>query len=98
MWIINRSEESDQQQDSIHQLENRFRSGGIEESEIVWMRIYPNRCFFSIKIVNSETGDTLKHNYRNFTDMQKYHNFWRPVNSADMLEISKVFELQRSLC
>ncbi|MGD9280592.1 MAG: hypothetical protein PVF60_06865 [Desulfobacterales bacterium] len=25
-----------------------------------------------------------KHNYRIFTGMQKYHNFWKPVNFADM--------------
>jgi hypothetical protein len=23
-------------------------------------------------------------------DMPKYHNFWRPVNFADMLEVSKL--------
>ncbi len=30
MWIIRRNAVSDEQQDSIQQLENRFRSGGME--------------------------------------------------------------------
>ena len=32
------------------------------------------------------------------TDMQKYHNFWRPVNFADMLEQPQLLELQKNLC
>ncbi len=30
--------------------------------------------------------------------MQKYHNFWRPVNVADMLEIAQVLAAQKRLC
>jgi len=35
MWIIYKNAVSDEQQDSIQQLENRFRSGGIDASEII---------------------------------------------------------------
>jgi hypothetical protein len=34
---------SDEQQDSIQKLENRFGSGGMGESEIVYVDLYPNR-------------------------------------------------------
>ena len=37
MWIIQRNAVSDEQQDSVQQFENRLRSGGIENSEIVYM-------------------------------------------------------------
>jgi hypothetical protein len=31
------------------------------------------------------TTDILKKpKYRNFIDVQKYHNFWRPINFTDM--------------
>jgi hypothetical protein len=35
MWIIHKSAVSDEQQDLLQQLENRFRSGGINASEFV---------------------------------------------------------------
>jgi hypothetical protein len=35
MWIIHRNAVSDEQQDSIQKIENRFRSDGIGETEIV---------------------------------------------------------------
>jgi hypothetical protein len=35
MWINHRDAGSDEQQDSIEELENRFKSGGIGASEIV---------------------------------------------------------------
>jgi hypothetical protein len=46
MWIIHGNELSDEQQDSIQQLENLLRSGGIGESETVKIHLYANRWVF----------------------------------------------------
>ncbi len=43
IWTIQRNAESDEKPGSILYMENRFRSAGIEESEIVYMHVYPNR-------------------------------------------------------
>jgi len=43
MWIIHRNAVSDEQQDTIQKLENRFRPGGTGNSGIVDMDLYPNR-------------------------------------------------------
>jgi len=37
------TQESDWESRSILQMEDRFKSGGIGESEKVYMRLYPNR-------------------------------------------------------
>jgi len=42
MWITHRNAVSDEQQDSIQKLENRFRPGGTGNSGIVDMDLYPN--------------------------------------------------------
>jgi hypothetical protein len=36
----------------ILQIKNRFRSGGLVSSEIICVHLYPNRKFFSIKIMD----------------------------------------------
>ncbi len=43
IWTIQRNAESDEKPDSFLEVENRFRSAGIGESEIVYMNVYPNR-------------------------------------------------------
>ena len=53
IWTIQRDAESDEKPGSILLLENRFRSAGIGESEIVYMLVYPNRSINSIKIEDS---------------------------------------------
>jgi len=42
IWTIQRNAESDEKPGSILYMENRFKSGGIRESEIVYMNVYPN--------------------------------------------------------
>jgi len=43
IWTIQRNTESDEKPVSILYLENRFRSAGIGESEIVFIHLYPNQ-------------------------------------------------------
>jgi hypothetical protein len=43
MLIIDRNQISDEKQDSILQIEKRFRSGGLGKSEIGYIDLYPNR-------------------------------------------------------
>jgi len=42
---MQRNAKPDEKQDSTQQIENRFRSGGIGESEIVYTHLYPNRWY-----------------------------------------------------
>jgi hypothetical protein len=53
MWTFGGAQKSGQKEDSILKMENRFGSGGIESSEIIYMHLYPNRRAFSIKIKDS---------------------------------------------
>jgi hypothetical protein len=43
MWILHRNVVSDEQQESIQRIQNRFRSGEIGDSEIVYVHLYTNR-------------------------------------------------------
>ncbi len=43
IWTIQRNAESDEKPGSVLYIENRFRSAGIGDSEIVYMHLYPNR-------------------------------------------------------
>ena len=43
MWTFGGAQKSGEKEDSILKMENRYGSGGIRESEIVWMRLYPNQ-------------------------------------------------------
>ncbi len=55
IWTIQRNTESDEKPGSIQYMENRFRSAGIGESEIVYMHVYPNRWALS-KIIENNGG------------------------------------------
>jgi hypothetical protein len=41
-------------------MNNHIRSDGIEESEIIYMDLYPNRWAFSIKMRVPAGGDLLR--------------------------------------
>jgi hypothetical protein len=41
LWIIDRNPRSDERQDPIQQIENRFRSGGVENQKNIYMDLYP---------------------------------------------------------
>jgi hypothetical protein len=43
--------------DSFLKMDKCFRPAGIGDSEIIYKCLYPNRCVFSIKKEDSETGD-----------------------------------------
>jgi hypothetical protein len=53
-------QKSEEKSDSIWEMKNRFRSGGIFSPEIIYKYQYPNRGVFSIKNEDSETGDILR--------------------------------------
>ena len=46
MWIIQKNTDSDEHQDSIQEMKNRFSSGEMVELEIVNLSKYPNRWDF----------------------------------------------------
>jgi len=43
MWIIQRNTKSDEESDSILEMEKRFRSGGIGKSKMIHWHLYQNR-------------------------------------------------------
>ena len=47
-WIA----KSDEKSDSILEMSNRFRAAGIEELEIIYINLYPNRCGLVNQIEN----------------------------------------------
>ncbi len=59
-------------------MENRFRLGGIGESKLIYMNLYPNRWILVNHIKISAGGDTLR--------------YMQNAKIADMLWLSQVFE------
>jgi len=59
-------------------MENRFRLGGIGESKLIYMNLYPNRWILVNNIKISAGGDTLR--------------YMQNAKIADMLWLSQVFE------
>jgi hypothetical protein len=53
MWTIQRNTKSDEKSDSILEMENRFRSGGIGKSKMIYGHLYQIDGFQSIIIVAS---------------------------------------------
>ena len=45
---------------------------------------------FGLNSIGTESGDMRVSLNQGTCDMKKYHNFWRPVNFADMLEKSGI--------
>jgi hypothetical protein len=69
-WINQENAASDEQQDSIQQLVNHFRPGGIGASEIVYMDLYPNLWVLVNRMKITVTRDIVKyHKFTQNTDM-----------------------------
>jgi len=58
MWIIHRNAVSDEQQDSIQQIENRFRSDGIEYPISIPKSMGFSQSLFRVR----SGGDTILEN------------------------------------
>ena len=58
--IFEGAQKSDEKSDSILEMERRFRSGGIEELEIIYKNLYPNSCGKVNQIEQCFGGDIRK--------------------------------------
>jgi hypothetical protein len=54
---MQRNARSDEKSDSISEMESLFNSGGIGDSEIVYMDLYPNQWVLVNRMKINVTGD-----------------------------------------
>ena len=86
MWIIQKNAGSDENQDSIQEMKNRFGSGEIGGSEIVYLNKYPIRWDFVNHKHRAATLRYLFYEIRQLSNSVKidfeYHTVFRDVNCS----------------